>query len=160
MGGEMTLSKEQIEAKKTPNGYFISIFDPDKDALCQQALRAIELESELTALSAKLKEVEGELKKIRSVIPIDFLIAHDTPGATGPTDALDLVGAIRSLVHNARKWEDRARSALSAKLKEQKAAHSKLLRYEAAIYAERFLRQNYCAVSPTRSKRKSDDRLI
>lgn len=48
----MTLSKEQIEAKKTPNGYFISIFDPDKDAICQQALRAIELERELITQKA------------------------------------------------------------------------------------------------------------
>lgn len=70
------------------------------------------LTSENARLAERVRVLEGELKKIRSVIPMNFLIAHDTPGATGPTDALDLVGAIRSLVHNARKWEDRARSAL------------------------------------------------
>ncbi len=73
------------------------------------------IKSENARLAERVRVLEGELKKIRSVIPMNFLIAHDTPGATGPTDALDLVGAIRSLVHNARKWEDRARSALSQK---------------------------------------------
>lgn len=130
----MTLSKERIrEIGAWAEGEWGSAARETRD-LCQQALRAIEL--------------EAELKKIRSVIPMNFLIAHDTPGATGPTDALDLVGAIRSLVHNARKWVFQAESyatywaerhgearneieRLRSKLREQKAAHAKMLRDEA-----------------------------
>lgn len=123
----MTLSKERIEAIEGADEKLAEITARIKrselhenESICFKTNEASELLTLVTALSAKLKEVEGELKKIRSVIPMNFLIAHDTPGATGPTDALDLVGAIRSLVHNARKWEERARSALSAKQQDDK----------------------------------------
>lgn len=38
-----------------------------------------------------------------NVIPMDFLIAHSPPGATGPSDATDVVGAIRSMTEAGRK---------------------------------------------------------
>lgn len=53
------------------------------------------------------------LRAIRDLIPMDYLIARDVAGATGPTAALDLVGAVRD--YSAARWRliDRVRKAES-----------------------------------------------
>jgi len=72
--------------------------------------------SNLTAASqetvktiARLKErankLEYQLSNIRCVIPVGYLKAHDTPGAVGPTENLDLQGAVRAMTEDGRRLQ-------------------------------------------------------
>jgi hypothetical protein len=57
----------------------------------------------------RIAELEAQLRAIREVIPMNFLQRNDAPGASGPTENLDLVGAVREMVSQSRKWETRVR---------------------------------------------------
>lgn len=53
-------------------------------------------------IAAEIERLHGQLYQIRDVIPMSFLRACDTPGATGPTAQLDLVASIRLMVAKGR----------------------------------------------------------
>jgi hypothetical protein len=59
--------------------------------------------------TVRIAALEAQLRAIREVIPMTFLQRNDAPGAAGPTENLDLVGAVREMVSQSRKWEARAR---------------------------------------------------
>lgn len=58
----------------------------------------------------EIARLKGQIAQIRNVIPINFLRACDAPGATGPTDSLDLVAAVRLLVSKGRDLEEKLRN--------------------------------------------------
>ncbi len=60
---------------------------------------------ELAQMRAERDQLKAQLRKIREIIPMDFLRASDAPGATSPTNDLDLVAAIRLMVRHGRMLE-------------------------------------------------------
>lgn len=62
-------------------------------------VHARNLDRLLTTIQTQASEIEGlkeERRKVIERIPIDYLKRHDAPGATAPTAALDLPGAMKS----------------------------------------------------------------
>lgn len=124
VGGEMTLSKEQIEAiqawaKKAMNSDCIDITKNHVPALCQQALRAIELESELAAMSAQNAALSQRVSEFVTLLDHQF-------------------GTPCEQIRHQQEVED-----LQRKFTTQKAAHSKLLRDEADRCAKHSLPESY-----------------
>jgi len=114
--GAKCYSHKQAQYLKV--AYTVGLADDAVDrANAQLIVTAVNSHSTLTEENARLLQentaMREERAKVISVIPLNFLQAHDLPGATGITEHLDLVGAIRSLVNMGRKWEDRARSTLT-----------------------------------------------
>lgn len=66
---------------------------------------------DLRLILETLAAVTRERAAIIEQIPMAYLVAHDNPGATGPTKALDLVGAMRAYAKARWAIIDRCRLA-------------------------------------------------
>lgn len=63
------------------------------------------------ALERENAELRAERKAIRDKIPMNYLQRHDVAGATGPTENLDLVSAVKDFSEDRWKYIDRVRDA-------------------------------------------------
>jgi hypothetical protein len=68
-------------------------FSKLSDTTAGDAVNACKAETD--RLRSELEAVKRKLSSIRDMIPMNYLMRHDVYGATGPTERLDLVAAVR-----------------------------------------------------------------